>query len=97
MNGFYKKMTKLSSDVLEDFKNRYVAKLWYEGKRVKRLPPHLGGNQLLDILQILNGISHPLELRDLLSPKSKVRQVKIGKRKGQWKFSLDSQFRVIFT
>jgi len=65
-----KKKVRLLSDVLEDFKDRDVAKLWYEEKRVKRLPPYLGGNELLDILQILNGIKHPLELRNLLPPKS---------------------------
>ncbi|CAI2198339.1 9383_t:CDS:2, partial [Funneliformis geosporum] len=41
-------------------------------KRVKRLPPHLGGNELLEVLQILNnGVEHPLELKNLLPPKSK--------------------------
>jgi plasmid maintenance system killer protein len=91
------KRVKLSNDVLEDFKDKDIAKLWYEGKRVKRLPSYLGGNELLDTLQILNDINHPLELRNLLPPKSKVRQITSGKRKGQWKFNLDSQFRVIFT
>jgi len=71
------------SDVLEDFKDKDIAKLWYEGKRVKRLPTYLGSEKLLIILQMLNGINHPLELRNLLSPKSKVRQIKSGKRKGQ--------------
>ncbi|CAH1759431.1 21030_t:CDS:2 [Entrophospora sp. SA101] len=80
---------KLLSDVLEDFKDRDIARLWHEGKRVKRLPSHLGGDELLDILRILNDIKHPLELRGLLSPKSKIRQIKRGKRKGQWKFNLD--------
>lgn len=92
-----KKRLKLSNDVLEDFKDRDIAKLWYEGKRAKRLPSYLGDNEILKVLQVLNGISHPLELRSLLSPKSKVRQIAVGKRKGQWKFNLDSQFRVIFT
>jgi len=62
-----KKRVRLSSDVLEDFKDKDIARLWYEGKRVKRMPPYLGGNELLDILQILNNyIKHPLELRNLL-------------------------------
>ncbi|CAG8722254.1 10717_t:CDS:2, partial [Racocetra persica] len=51
------------------------------------------GDALLEILQLLNHIEHPLELRELLPPKSKVRQIAFGKRKGQWKFNLDSQFR----
>ena len=58
------KRVRLSSDVLEDFKDKDIARLWYEGKRVKRMPPYL---ELLDILQILNNdIKHPLELRNLL-------------------------------
>ena len=60
------KRVRLSSDVLEDFKDKDIARLWYEGKRVKRMPPYL---ELLDILQILNNdIKHPLELRNLLPP-----------------------------
>jgi hypothetical protein len=71
-----RRKVKLPGDVLEDFKDKDIAKLWHEGKRVKRLPPHLGGHELLDALQILNDIKHPLELRNLLPPKSKVRQIK---------------------
>ena len=78
-----KRRISLLTDVLEDFKDKDIAKLWYEGKRVKRLPSHLGGNELLEVLQILNDIKHPLELRNLLPPKSKVRQIIFGKRKGQ--------------
>ena len=64
---------------------------------MKRLPPYLGGEKLLITFRILNVIDHPLQLRTLLPLKSKVRQIKWGKRKGQWKLDLDSQFRVIFT
>jgi hypothetical protein len=48
-----KKRVRLSSDVLEDFKDKDIARLWYEGKRVKRMPPYL---ELLDILKSLTMI-----------------------------------------
>ena len=70
------KRVRLSSDVLEDFKDKDIARLWYEGKRVKRLPPYLGEEKLIRVLQILNSISHPLKLKEFLPPKSKVRQIK---------------------
>ncbi|MCE8167811.1 MAG: type II toxin-antitoxin system RelE/ParE family toxin [Candidatus Moeniiplasma glomeromycotorum] len=92
-----KRIRKSLINALEDFKDKDIAKLWYEGKRVKRLPSYLDDKKLLAVLQILNSINHPLELRNLLPPKSKIRQIRLGRRRGQWKFNLDSQFRVIFT